>query len=58
MNCENTLIFFLEIGKDNFSDKMKVLTAEDKVASVGKESEPSVVIEAQKATKEELNRFV
>lgn len=35
---------------------MKVLTASDKVANVGNENEPTVVLESQKLTKEELNR--
>lgn len=37
---------------------MKVLTVEDKVASVGIENEPRVDIAATKLTKEELNRLV
>lgn len=37
---------------------MKVLTAADKVTNVGNENEPTVVVESQKLTKEELNRFV
>lgn len=36
---------------------MKVLTVEDKVASVGNENEPRVEVEAPKLTKEELNRY-
>ncbi|KOB66952.1 Dual specificity protein phosphatase 18 [Operophtera brumata] len=35
---------------------MKVLTAADKVTNVGNENEPTVVLESQKLTKEELNR--
>lgn len=35
---------------------MKVLTVEDKVASVGNENEPTVVVDTQKLTKEELNK--
>lgn len=37
---------------------MKVLTVEDKVASVGNENEPTVEVEVPKLTKEELNRYV
>lgn len=37
---------------------MKVLTAADKVTNVGNENEPTVVLESQKLTKEELNRLV
>lgn len=37
---------------------MKVLTAADKVTNVGNENEPTVLVESQKLTKEELNRFV
>lgn len=37
---------------------MKVLTAEDKVATVGKENEPRVDVVDAKPTKEELNRLV
>lgn len=35
---------------------MKVLTAADKVASVGDGNEPTVVVDTQILTKEELNR--
>ncbi|XP_072940824.1 dual specificity protein phosphatase 14-like [Epargyreus clarus] len=35
---------------------MKVLTVEDKVASVGSENEPTVEVEQAKLTKEELNK--
>ncbi|XP_028026466.1 dual specificity protein phosphatase 14 [Bombyx mandarina] len=35
---------------------MKVLTVGDKVASVGRENEPTVVVDTQKLIREELNR--
>lgn len=38
------------------ANKMKVLTVEDKVASVGNENEPRVDDADVKSTKEELNR--
>lgn len=38
------------------ANKMKVLTVEDKVASVGNENEPRVDNADVKCTKEELNR--
>lgn len=38
------------------SVKMKVLRVDDKVSSVGSENEPTVVVDAQKRIKEDLNR--
>lgn len=39
------------------SVNMKVLRVDDKVSSVGSENEPTVVVDTQKKTKEELNRY-